>query len=62
VSSLNIRVEVKLADGRIVKDALARPQGQAKGSILLVHEWWGSFRSDDAGRICGVPMAWRTLV
>ena len=34
-------VEAKLADGRTVKAALARPQGQAKGSILLVHEWWG---------------------
>ena len=35
------QVEAKLADGRIVKAALATPQGQAKGSILLVHEWWG---------------------
>jgi hypothetical protein len=34
-------VEAKLADGRIIKGALAEPQGQAKGSILLVHEWWG---------------------
>ncbi len=34
-------VEAKLADGRTVKATLARPQGQAKGSILLVHEWWG---------------------
>ncbi len=34
-------VEAKLADGRTVKAALAEPQGQAKGSILLVHEWWG---------------------
>lgn len=34
-------VEAKLADGRMVKAALATPQGQAKGSILLVHEWWG---------------------
>ena len=34
-------VEAKLADGRIVKAALAQPQGQAKGSILLIHEWWG---------------------
>ena len=34
-------VEAKLADGRIVRGALAVPQGQAKGSILLVHEWWG---------------------
>jgi len=34
-------VEAKLADGRTVKAALAVPQGQAKGSILLVHEWWG---------------------
>ena len=34
-------VEAKLADGRTVKAALAQPQGQAKGSILLVHEWWG---------------------
>jgi len=34
-------VEDKLADGGTVKGALAHPQGQAKGSILLVHEWWG---------------------
>ncbi len=34
-------VEAKLADGRIIKGALAVPQGQASGSILLVHEWWG---------------------
>jgi carboxymethylenebutenolidase len=34
-------VEAKLSDGRTVKTALATPQGQAKGSILLVHEWWG---------------------
>ncbi len=34
-------VEAKLADGRTVKAARATPQGQAKGSILLVHEWWG---------------------
>jgi len=31
----------KLADGRTVKAALAQPQGQSKGSILLIHEWWG---------------------
>ncbi len=34
-------VEATLSDGRTVKAALAVPQGQAKGSILLVHEWWG---------------------
>ena len=34
-------VEAKLADGRTVKAALATSQGQAKRSILLVHEWWG---------------------
>ncbi len=34
-------VEATLADGRIVKATLAKPQGQANGSILLVHEWWG---------------------
>jgi len=34
-------VEAKLADGRTVRGALAESQGQAKGSILLVHEWWG---------------------
>ncbi len=34
-------VEARLADGRTVKGALAVPQGQTKGSILLVHEWWG---------------------
>ncbi len=34
-------VEARLADGRTIKGALAVPQGQATGSILLVHEWWG---------------------
>ena len=34
-------VEATLSDGRTVKAALAVPQGQAQGSILLVHEWWG---------------------
>jgi carboxymethylenebutenolidase len=34
-------VEAKLSNGETVKAALARPQGQAKGSILLIHEWWG---------------------
>ncbi len=34
-------VEAKLSDGRTVKGALAVPKGQARGSILLVHEWWG---------------------
>ncbi len=34
-------VKATLADGRTVKGALAVPQGQATGSILLVHEWWG---------------------
>jgi hypothetical protein len=55
-------VEAKLADGRTVKAALAEPQGQTRGSILLVHEWWGSFSSDDARRICGFRNGWRTLV
>jgi hypothetical protein len=41
VSARLHEVEAKLADGRTVKGALARPQGQAEGSILLVHEWWG---------------------
>jgi carboxymethylenebutenolidase len=34
-------VEAKLVDGRSIKAALATPQVQANGSILLVHEWWG---------------------
>ncbi len=34
-------VEARLADGTTVKAALAEPQGQAQGSILLIHEWWG---------------------
>ena len=34
-------VKAKLADGRTVKAALAKLQGQTRGSILLVHEWWG---------------------
>jgi len=34
-------VEAKLDDGRTITGALAQPQDQAKGSILLVHEWWG---------------------
>jgi hypothetical protein len=32
-------IEAKLADGRIVTAALALPQGQAKGSILLIHKF-----------------------
>ncbi len=35
------KVETKLSDGRSVRGALAEPQGQAKGSILMVPEWWG---------------------
>jgi hypothetical protein len=34
-------VEAKLSNGKTVKAALARAQGQPRGSILLVHEWWG---------------------
>jgi len=34
-------VEARLADGRTIKGALAVPQGQVTGSILLIHEWWG---------------------
>jgi len=34
-------VEAKLSDGSTIKAALAVPQGQARGSILLVNEWWG---------------------
>ena len=41
VSAGLLEVEAKLADSRIVKAALAEPQGQAQGRILLVHEWWG---------------------
>jgi carboxymethylenebutenolidase len=41
VSARLQEVEAKLSNGMTVKAALARPQGQAKGSILLVHEWWG---------------------
>ncbi len=42
-------VEAGLADGRPVKAALAEPQGQAKGSILLVHQWWGLVWSERFG-------------
>lgn len=41
VSARMQEVEVKLSNGKTVKTALARPQGQARGSILLIHEWWG---------------------
>jgi len=41
VSAALREVEAKLADGTTVKAALAMPQGQTNGSILLVHEWWG---------------------
>ncbi len=54
-------VEAKLSDGRTVKAALAVPQGQAKGSILLIHECWGSCSSGDGGRKCGFPIGWRNL-
>ena len=33
-------VEAKLADGRTIKATLAEPHGQARGGILLIHEWW----------------------
>ncbi len=55
-------VEAKLSSGKTVKAALARPQGQARGSILLIQEWWGSFRSGDARERCGFRIAWRTLL
>ena len=41
VSARLQEVEAKLSNGKTVKAALAQPQGQAKGSILLIHEWWG---------------------
>jgi len=34
-------VTVKLPNGQVLKAALAKPMGQAEGSILLIHEWWG---------------------
>ncbi len=34
-------IEAKISDGRTARGALAQSQGQAKGSILLVHEWRG---------------------
>ena len=34
-------VEAKLADSRTIKGALAEPEGQVTGGILLIHEWWG---------------------
>ena len=33
--------EATLSNGKTLKTALARPQGQARGSILMVREWWG---------------------
>ncbi len=41
VSARLQEVEAKLSDGGTVKAALAEPEGQATGAILLVHEWWG---------------------
>jgi len=41
VSARLQEVEAKLADGRTIKGALAEPQDQATGGILLIHEWWG---------------------
>ncbi len=41
VSAGSQEVEAKLSDGRTVKAALPVARGQASGSILLVHEWWG---------------------
>jgi len=34
-------VKAKLADGTTITAALATPQDQVKGSILLIHAWWG---------------------
>jgi hypothetical protein len=31
-------------------------QGQAKGSVLLVHAWWGSFSSDGSRERRGFPI------
>ncbi len=33
--------EVNLTNGKVVKAALAQSPGQATGSVLMVHEWWG---------------------
>jgi len=41
VSTRLQEVEAKLSNGKRVKAALARPRGQATGSILLIREWWG---------------------
>ena len=35
------KAEAKRADGKTVNGALAEPLSHAKGSILLIHEWWG---------------------
>jgi carboxymethylenebutenolidase len=34
-------VHIRTASGKEVTGALALPQGEARGGILLVHEWWG---------------------
>ena len=34
-------IEAKLSNGKTVKAALARPRGQGKSSIPLIHEWCG---------------------
>ncbi len=54
VSARLQEVEAKLADGTTVKAALAVPQGQAKGSILLIHEWWGLL-----DHVLRRPLVWR---
>ena len=41
VSARLQEVEAKLSNGNTIKAALAQPRGQATGSILLIHEWWG---------------------
>jgi carboxymethylenebutenolidase len=41
VSAALQELTVNLLDGRTVKAALAKPQGQAQGSILLILDWWG---------------------
>src|ERR1019366_5765745 len=47
-------IELKLASGRSVRAALARPAAAKAPGLLLIHEWWGL---NDEMRAVAVRMA-----
>ena len=41
MASTTSDIELKLASGRSVRAALARPAAAKAPGLLLIHEWWG---------------------